>query len=161
MSEFNLATADQAALKAHALNTYELKLPVNMLADNMRERIMKHCKENNLEPPMSELKTKHDKAAIKKGEDVKYFIVQIAKSDKPGGKEPVPVGVQGVLYTVPRGIDIKVSEGILEVLRNAITDVVTQDDDEEAEIHHDEVQTYPFSSRPFTESDAMAEANAA
>lgn len=148
MTDFNLATADQPTLKAYAFNTYGLKLPVNMLADNMRLRIIKHCKENNLESPISEIETKHDVAAKKRGDKVDYFIVNISKSDKPGGTEPVFVGVQGVGYTIPRGIEIKVSGAIVEVLRNAITDNVTQDADEEAEIHHDEVPTYPFSYRP-------------
>ena len=157
MSDFDLASATKKQLKTYAANTYDgLNLSMNMSEDTMRQRIVDHCKKNNLEMPLSSIQTKHDKANIKKGRKMKYYIVNIPRSEKPGGNEPVPVGVQGVLYTIPRGVDIKVTEAIVEVLRNAVTDNVTQDDDEDAEIRHNEVPTFPFSYRPYIDDEAHA-----
>jgi hypothetical protein len=141
MSEFNLATANAKQLKTYAANNYDLKLSLTMSADTMRERIAKHCEENGLEAPVAKIQTKHDVA--KKSN--KTVTINIAKSDKTGGAEPVFVGYQGVGYLIPRGIDIQVSPAIEHILKNAVTDNVTQDGD--GEVHHDEVPTYPYSAR--------------
>lgn len=145
MNDFNLSTDDKSLIKAHAANTYgDLKLSMNMTADTMREKIVEYCKKNNLEVPVFELHTRQDKADLKKNKKVKLITINVAKSDKPGGREPAVVGVQCVLYTIPRGINVNVSPSIVEALRNAITDNVTQDPDD-GEILHDEVPTYSFS----------------
>lgn len=142
---FNMATATPEELKAWAANTLDLKLALTMNPDTMREKIVAKCKELQIDPPMAEILTKHDRVAQNAGSrKTKSVIINIAKSDKPGGSDPVFVGVQGVGYTVPRGIDIAVSPAIVEVLKNAMTDLVTQDT-ESGELLHNEVTTYPFS----------------
>jgi hypothetical protein len=89
-----------------------------------------------MEMPVSELEMpKSSKPRV-------MYTINIPKSPLPNGDEPVFVGVQGVGYTIPRGINIKVTEGIVEVLRNAIQDIVTQDED--GTIHHNESMLYPF-----------------
>ena len=79
------------------------------------------------------------------GKAVGKVVINIPKSEKAGGNEPVFVGVQGVGFLIPRGRDITVSPSIVEVLKNAITDNVTQDED--GEMVHNDAPTYPFSSR--------------
>jgi len=137
--DFDFVNANTKQLKAWAANNIDLSLTLTMNADTMREKIVAKCKELNIDPPVAKVVTKQDKKLKIK----KTVLINIAKSEKPGGTEPVFVGVQGVGYLIPRGIDVEVSESIVGVLENAITDNVTQDD--EGEIHHDEVPTYPFS----------------
>lgn len=140
--DFNLATATGPEMKKWgAKNLPDLKLSLAMNDDTMRERIVVECKKLKIEPPTAVIQTKHDKVR----KNTKTMTINIAKGDKKlGGLEPVFVGVQGVGYLIPRGIDIKVSPAIVEVLKNAVTDIVTQDKD--GEIIHDEVPTYPFSA---------------
>jgi len=137
MSDFNLATADKHQLKFHAKNEYGLSLSLVMTETTMRERIQKHCAENKIKPPTAKVDgsrgKKHDK----------YITVNIAKQDKKGGAEPAFVGVQGVGYTIPRGINVDVPASVVEVLKNAKQDIITQDT-ETGEMHSEEVLTYPF-----------------
>lgn len=138
MSEFNLATADKWHLKDYALNTYELGLSLSMNEETMRDRITEHCKKNNLEAPFAEIEIKRQ--ADRKE---KWAVINIAKTDKHDGSEPVFVGIQGVGYTIPRGIDVKVPEKVVHILNNAVKDIVTQDPDT-GELYHNPVLTYAF-----------------
>ena len=137
MSEFNLATADKHQLKFHAKKEYDINLSLSMTETTMRERIQKHCAENDIDAPVARVDGKQGKS------NVKYITINVAKQDKKGGAEPAFVGVQGVGYTIPRGIDVDVPASVVEVLKNAKQDIVTQDT-ETGEIHKEEVLTYPF-----------------
>ena len=138
-TEFNLATADKHQLKFHAKNELDppLNLSMSMTETTMRERIQKHCKDNGMDAPVAQVDgsrgKKHDK----------YITINVAKQDKKGGAEPAFVGVQGVGYTIPRGIDVAVPASVVEVLKNAKQDIVTQDP-ETGEIHKEPIMTYPF-----------------
>jgi hypothetical protein len=111
-----------------------LDLSLSMSETTMREKIEKHLAANDIEAPKSEV------AGIKKG--AKRFTIMIPKALGKEGAEPVFVGVQGVGYTIPRAVNVDVPESVVEVLNNAIQDVVTQDED--GVIHHDYVPAYPF-----------------
>jgi hypothetical protein len=133
--KFNLATADKYQMKFFA-KELGLNLSMNMSEATMREKIEAFHIKNDMEMPVSELEMpKSSKPRV-------MYTINIPKSPLPNGDEPVFVGVQGVGYTIPRGINIKVTEGIVEVLRNAIQDIVTQDED--GTIHHNESMLYPF-----------------
>ena len=138
MSDINLATATKAELKAYAINTLDLNLPMTMGEDTMRQKILIRCSELQIDPPKSELVS--NKGRAHKG---KKIIINIGRVGGKGANHPVPVAVQGVLYTIPRGIDIAVSPAIVEVLKNAVQDIVTQDP-ESGEVFHEDVLTYPF-----------------
>ena len=137
MSEFNFATASKSELKAYAQNNLDLNLPMTMGEGTMRDKILIRCQDLQIEPPKAVLTSTKGRA-----HQGKKIIVNIGKVK--GDTAPVPVSVQGVQYTIPRGIDIAVPPAVVEVLRNAIQDIVTQDP-ETGEIQHEEVQTYPFS----------------
>jgi hypothetical protein len=137
MSEFNLATADKHQLKFHAKKEYDMNLSLSMTETTMRERIQKHCEDNDIDAPVARVDGKQGKS------NVKYITINIAKQDKKGGAEPAFVGVQGVGYTIPRGINVAVPLAVVEVLKNAKQDIVTQDS-ETGEIHKEEVLTHPF-----------------
>ena len=134
--EFNLATADKHQLKYFG-KELGLDLTLAMSEGTMREKIEKFHIQNDMDLPVSELEIA---PALK---STVMYTINIPKSPLPNGDEPVFVGVQGVGYTIPRGINIKVNEGIVEVLRNAIQDTVTQSED--GQIHHNESILYPFS----------------
>jgi len=136
MTDFNLATADKYQLKFHAKEKYGLALSLSMGEDTMRDHIIKHCAKNDIEAPVGEV-------SGKKTAGVKYVTINIAKTEKKDGSVPVFVGVQGVGYTIPRGINIKVPPSVVEVLKNAMQDIVTQDVDT-GEILHEDVLAYPF-----------------
>ena len=133
--KFNLATADKYQMKFFA-KELGLSLSMNMSETTMREKIEAFHIKNDMEMPTSELEVApHLKTKV-------MYTINIPKSPLPNGDEPVFVGVQGVGYTIPRGINLKVTEGIVEVLNNAIQDIVTQDED--GTIHHNESMLYPF-----------------
>jgi len=135
--DFNLAIADKHQLKFYAKNTLGLALSLSMTEGTMRERIQEHCAKNDIDQPVAKVQgtrgKKHDK----------YITINVAKSDKKNGSEPAFVGVQGVGYTIPRGINVAVPASVVEVLKNAMQEIVTQDPDD-GQIYKEEVMTYPF-----------------
>lgn len=141
MSEFNLATADKAALKTFAINELNLNLPLTMNEDTMKQKIVDRCGELNMDPPKARIEL--PKHAGKH----KYVTVNVSKQPVKGdggfGSSPVFVGFQAKGYMIPRGINIDIPEPLVEVLQNAIQDIVTQDD-ETGEILHDDLMTHPF-----------------
>lgn len=135
-TNFNLATADKHQLKFYAKNELGLSLSMSMTETTMRERIQKHCSDKDIDGPVAKVEAKGSKKQ-------KYVTINIAKQDKKGGAEPAFVGVQGVGYTIPRGINVSVPSSVVEVLKNAVQEIVTQDE-ETGEIHKEPVMTYPF-----------------
>jgi len=140
MSEFNLATADKHELKFYANNSLGMNLSKTMSEDTMRKRILEHCETEGLEAPKSEVTQKGGGAHVKKEP---WATINISKQDRPGGSDPAFVGVNGVGYTIPRGINIDVPPSVVEVLRNAKQDIVTQDPDT-GQLLHEDVYTYNF-----------------
>ena len=136
LKDFNLADADKHQLKFYAKEVLKLNLTLNMTETTMRERIQNYCAENDIEAPISKVESKGNKHS-------EYVTINVAKQDKQGGAEPVFVGVQGIGYTIPRGINVSVPEAVVEVLKNAVQDIVTQDP-ESGEIFKEPVVTYPF-----------------
>ncbi|MCV0395476.1 MAG: hypothetical protein K5872_22270 [Rhizobiaceae bacterium] len=49
----------------------------------------------------------------------KKMVIMIPNQNEPGGKDPVPVGVNGKVYLIKRGVEVTVPEEVVEVLRNA------------------------------------------
>jgi len=133
---FNMATADKHQLKKYAQDTLGLSLPLTMGEPKMRERIVAFCKENDMEAPKAEVATKGKKKA-------KLITINIAKQTGKGGAENAFVGVQGVGYSIPRGIDVGVPPSVVEVLKNARQDIVTQDP-ETGELLSESVLTHPY-----------------
>lgn len=140
MSDINLATATKQELKAYAINNLDLSLSMSMNEDTMIQRIKDKCDKLQIEYPVAKVAVKGSAA---KGKKAKYITINIGKQATPGGSDPVFVGVQGVGYTIPRGIDVDVPATVVEALKNAMQDIVTQDE-ETAELLHEDVLSYPF-----------------
>lgn len=136
-STFNLATADKHQMKFWAKNTLGLSLTLSMTDSTMRERIQDFCMKNDIAQPVAKIDGTRGK------KHAKYVTINVAKTDRKGGAEPAFVGVQGVGYTIPRGIDVAVPASVVEVLKNAVQDIVTQDPEDD-QIYHEDVMAYPF-----------------
>ena len=140
LENFNLATANKYELKFYAKEKLDLSLTMNMSEGTMREKIQAEANgRDDVEAPKAEIIVKQRSGR----KPTEYAIINISKSDKKGGAEPIFVGVQGVGYTIPRSINIKVPMFIVHALNNAMQDHVTQDI-ETGELHHDPILTYPF-----------------
>ena len=50
-------------------------------------------------------------------------VINIYASEQEGGNFAVLLGHNGVMYQIPRGIEVEVPEEIVDILRNAITTV--------------------------------------
>lgn len=53
----------------------------------------------------------------------------VFESELPGGKDPVPVSVNGKAMLIPRGQEVEVPERYFEVLANALMDYYETDED--------------------------------
>lgn len=70
----------------------------------------------------------------------------INRSERPGGDEPVQVGVNGRLMLIPRGEAVFVREDYLEALEHAVEDVYDPYDGGIGGLKKPrQVQSYPFS----------------
>lgn len=77
----------------------------------------------------------------------KKIKIMIPNQETPGssmGKEAVPVGVNGKVYLIKRGIEVSVPEEVVAVLRNANKIQFDRGPNGEP-INPTEVPTYPFS----------------
>ncbi len=137
LDNFNLAIADRHQLKFYAKEKLNLTLSLSMKEITMRQKIQDFCTEHDLEAPKAQIA---GKGSLRNSE---YATINVAKSAEKDGGAPFFVGVQGRGYMIPRGIDVDVPVPVLGVLENAVLDVVTQDEDT-AEIMHEDVLQYPF-----------------
>jgi hypothetical protein len=139
LTKFNLATANSQELRSYAGNlTPPLELHQATGEAKMRDKILIHCENNELETPPSSLASVP--SSNKKGD---WYTITIAKQAGKGGGEPAGVGVQGVWNTIPRGIPIAVPASIVGALDTAVQQIVTQDPDS-GELETDDVMTYPY-----------------
>jgi len=70
-------------------------------------------------------------------QDKKTVVINIPKTERE--HRPVAVGLNGTMYTVPRGVDVRVPVGVVNVLRDAVE---TRVDPETMERRP--VPSYPF-----------------
>ena len=85
-------------------------------------------------------------AVIFKVEGRDFVRVQIHTSDKPGGEEPIQLGVNGKLMFVPRGEPVEIPLEYASVLANAREWVYDEYRDGMGGLKKPrEVHTYPFS----------------
>ena len=134
--EFNLATANGREMKTWAANNIDLRLSLSMSEDTMRKKIVERCEQLGVPVPKAEVAMQRHKPGLT------YYVINIPKQDRPGGDEPAFVGVQGVGYLIPRNINVTVPSAVVEVLRNGVQDIVTQEED--GDLNIDQVPTYPF-----------------
>ena len=74
----------------------------------------------------------------------KYVRIIIPNQSAPGGKDPVVVGVNGVVARIERGKEVDVPEEYVHVLENALT-VQFEKDENGRPINPTMVPTHPFS----------------
>jgi hypothetical protein len=81
------------------------------------------------------------------GVDREYARILIHRSDKPGGNDPVFVGVNGVAMYIPRGEPVAVPIEYVRILQNAVEHHYPEARDMRAEPlgQPELVSAYPFS----------------
>ncbi len=131
----NYATASPQELKEYARDELNLSLTLTMSAETMRQKIKDKLAEVGKSEPVPD-------NSEKKIKGVKYRSIMIPDSEKPGGSEPVPVSYNGTQFTIPRGVEVSVPEFLIEILKNAKQDIITQGTD--GEIITRTVMAYPF-----------------
>jgi hypothetical protein len=77
----------------------------------------------------------------------KYRRIMIPNQNEPGGKDPVPVGVNGVVALIKRGVPVDVPAEYVHVLENA-KKVVYEKDENGRPVRPQEVPTHTFSELP-------------
>jgi hypothetical protein len=75
-------------------------------------------------------------------EDPKWLI-RIANTELPGGRDPVPVGVNGRHVVIQRGVEVEVPHRYIEAIQNAVRISVTQDQRTQ-EMHTTSFSNYPL-----------------
>lgn len=131
----NYATASTQELKEYARDELGLALTLTMSAETMRQKIKDKLAETGKSEPVPEKTERKLKGA-------KYRTIMIPDSEKPGGSEPVFVGYNGRGFTIPRGVECSVPEPLIEILKNARQDIITQGTD--GEMITKTVMAYPF-----------------
>lgn len=143
--EFNIVTADVGQMRTWAKNNIDVNIPAKTDRATAVEMIVNACNALQIPVPTGSIITRQEKQMGKTDNTV---LIKIPKTKDPGGKEPVFVGFQGTGYLIPRDVECRISQGVAQVLNNAITDHVSQDIDPKTgdmgEMRHDESPTYAF-----------------
>jgi hypothetical protein len=67
----------------------------------------------------------------------KKVTIHIYAQEGPGGKDPVPVGLNGKVWLIPRDKDLKVPAELVGILKDSVQTFLIQDGkDEEGNIKH-------------------------
>ena len=85
------------------------------------------------------------------GRDRKMYRLTLNSDDKPGGDSPLPVGVNGYVWTIPRDVEVEVPESVIDVLNDAVFTVMEKvgEDDEGRPVYKDRnVKRFSFSAVP-------------
>lgn len=94
----------------------------------------------------TEATAKVTRAKKPQGEGLSGKMVKLTIS-KDGSKGDVPVGLNGNVFLIKRGVEVVVPVEYMEVLQNAIETHKIQDK-QTGEMKDVEVQSYPFSAVP-------------
>ncbi len=80
---------------------------------------------------------------VKNFSDAPKITIRIPEQDRPGGKRPVEVSVNGITMLIPRNQDCEIPYPYYEALKNAVQKTYTQNPDGGDEISS-ESPNYPF-----------------
>ena len=139
----DLDKATIADMRAYARDELGLQIPKNMMKDSIAEAIREADPSLFPEPatPGEEL----PKAAAQKNK----VTIMIHKTGEKGGDRDVPIGVNGRISLVQRGVEVEVPRSVLEVLKNAKETrwewVPNNSHPQGGELVSREAHAYPFS----------------
>lgn len=142
----DLNTADKAEMREFAREVLGITMTGNLSEDKIRERIRNTCIERGIDIPVSgadaAAREESQQRTRSRAEREGWPTIMIPDQDKPGGNEPVFVGANGKGYTIPRNVDVQVPHAVVEILKNARQEIVTQRDDGSLDVR--KVLTYPY-----------------
>lgn len=144
MSDFNVDKASDEDVMMYAKDVLGLEVEDGAEANAVREQIKVTLGEASVRNKSRKTRVSQAKDASASGsarqretKKNKVYVINVAKKD--GEKQPVQVGINGRLYLIRRGEDVKVPEPVVEVLRNAKKVVYDPETMEPTE-----VLSYPF-----------------
>lgn len=140
----DLKTASLAEMKQYARDELGLSIPRGAEEETIR-KLIADADDSSAQPP----KPAKVGDVIPKRRMIK---INIMKTDRDGGDRDVPVGVNGKLYLIQRGVDVEVPAEVVEVLRNAVETRWEQRKDPEnplrSQMIRRDTHAYPFSIVP-------------
>ena len=156
MADFNVKDASYNDLKEYA-KLYNIRIMGVKKAD-LRQNITEHLEASVVDAEVAELGISQSLIKSKgipsdkplEGKDVsgaKRVKIIIHESADPNAVNPVFVGVNGKGYTITRGQEVDVPNGVLEVLNNARETLYERKKDEYGKeyLSPREALSYPFS----------------
>tara|TARA_R110000782_G_scaffold265815_1_gene359811 strand:- start:1181 stop:1660 length:480 start_codon:yes stop_codon:yes gene_type:complete len=156
MADFNVKDASYNDLKEYA-KLYNIRIMGVKKAD-LRQNITEHLEASVVDAEVAELGISQSLIKSKgipsdkplEGKDVsgaKRIKIIIHESADPNAVNPVFVGVNGKGYTITRGQEVDVPNGVLEVLNNARETLYERKKDEYGKeyLSPREALSYPFS----------------
>lgn len=75
--------------------------------------------------------------------DDPMWLIRVQATELPGGRDPVPVGVNGSIVVIQRGVEAKVPHRFVGALRDAVRESITQSMKTQ-EITRSTFTNYPF-----------------
>jgi len=139
----DLKEANIADLRAYARDELGLQIPKNMTKDSIVEAIRESDPSFNPEPvdPSEDLPQQVQKK--------NRLTIMIHKTGEKSGDRDVPVGVNGKVFLIKRGIEVEVPRSVVEVLKNAKETrwewVPSNNHPQGGELVSREALSYPFS----------------
>lgn len=145
-----LAEANLDQMREFASNVLGLRVAANIGEDTLRARIAEahngseiNVTEAGQEPAPQTGTPPTPPAAAKQKEETRRILIQ--EQEGAGGRDPVPVSVNGTAMLIPRGKPVDVPARYVEALTNAVQ--WQYDTDEEGRMLPDprKVPSYPYS----------------
>lgn len=140
-----LSDASKAQLTTFATTTLGLELGSRDTANDIRAKIADAgYTEAEIEIEDEDAGEKSAPLTMSDVAERKTVMINIPQHDGPGGTEAVPVGVNGRVARIMRGVDVRVPIEYVEVLKNATKTVYDRGPNKEL-TNPRQVPTYPFS----------------
>jgi len=155
----DLETLKKTELQSVA-SQMNLSLPGNATKDDILDAIIAADEGNGIPAPAPVKDVVSDEEAAKEGQlverdahgrDRPMYRLTLNSDDKPGGDSPLPVGVNGYVWTIPRDMEVEVPESVVDVLKDAVFTVMEKvgEDDEGRPVYKErDVKRFSFSAVP-------------
>lgn len=130
----------------------EIKIPAGSTKDDIVDLLLDH--DGELVMPDAPDAIEGELVAEKAdefGRDRRKYKLTLNSDDKAGGDAPLPVGVNGYVWTIPRDMEVEVPESVIDVLKDAKMTIMEKagEDDEGRPIYKErDVRRFSFSAVP-------------
>ena len=145
MKTIPIGEATEAQLRSFARDTLGIEIKATAKFETVRARVETAWNKPEIlvdenEPEPKEATAKATPKPIEKG----MVRLILGVTEEAGGKDPVPVGVNGKVMLIPRGIEVEIPYPYFEALSHAVTHVYDPLKDGGMELEPRKVPLYPF-----------------